>query len=206
MLGPKGPRKEEIMSKANSKIVLDPKELHYGNHWSTIKAPAELRQGAIEPPKPGVFFRTHPRRSHVANIGVIHDGSVTPFLVLPKLYKHLDREVVVKRAYTTVTAEGTAGLWLLRVPDHEYYEADLPDWSHVALEAAELAKEEWVAITWNPVLGYYQIRTAKGDLPDPDWERVPPFKTLLEKAFGDRVIASVEHPLVEWNRSVLDGE
>jgi len=44
-------------------------------------------------------------------------------------------------------------------------------------------------------LGAYKITVARGAIPDPEWPNLT-FKELLTIAFRDRLVSSLDHPLV----------
>lgn len=68
-------------------------------------------------------------------------------------------------------------------------------WAESALEAAEAAKALWVKLVGNKELGAYEIFKARGDLGEPQWPDKS-FRELIKLAFKERVIDSVDHPVI----------
>jgi hypothetical protein len=71
----------------------------------------------------------------------------------------------------------------------------LDSWSESALEAVKLAGEGWVRVQSNMSLGAYEVFTARGELPEPEWPDAD-LRGLLKVAFRGKVIDSTEHPVL----------
>ena len=67
------------------------------------------------------------------------------------------------------------------------------------METAMLAKERWIRTAANMALGAYDILTAADGLSDPVWPDIP-FDELLRIAFRDRIINSLDHPILRQLR------
>jgi hypothetical protein len=68
-------------------------------------------------------------------------------------------------------------------------------WYQSGLRAAEEAKKHWIKIVGNKDLGAYDIFAARGDLGDPQWPDLT-FAELIELAFHDKLIDTMDHPVV----------
>ena len=64
------------------------------------------------------------------------------------------------------------------------------------MEAAAIAREGWVRLAANMSLGAYDIYEATGNLPDPEWPEIE-FGKILEIAFRDKYIDSLDHPVLQ---------
>jgi hypothetical protein len=71
-----------------------------------------------------------------------------------------------------------------------------------AAEAAELAMDKWIRITANMALGAYEISEAIGNLSEPVWPEMS-FQEILRIAFRDRIVQSLDHPLVQRLRGAV---
>jgi hypothetical protein len=91
-----------------------------------------------------------------------------------------------------VNRQGVLFLWPIRLPGPD---GKRDEWSRTALEAADLARRGWVRVTANLGLGAYDVFTATGTLPDPDWPALS-FRELLRVAFRERFIDSPDHPVL----------
>jgi hypothetical protein len=77
------------------------------------------------------------------------------------------------------------------------------EWHRTALEAAEAAQRRWIKIRANMGLGAYEIFEALNDnIPAPVWPEAP-FEQIVKVAFRDRLIDSVDHPVVKRLRGAL---
>jgi hypothetical protein len=94
---------------------------------------------------------------------------------------------------TVINRQGVLSLWCLKLPDPG---GRRDDWSRSALEAADVAMKRWVRLRPNMNLGAYEIHEAQDKIPDPEWPSVP-FPEILHIAFRDRLIDSVDHPVLK---------
>jgi hypothetical protein len=58
-----------------------------------------------------------------------------------------------------------------------------------------MAVTRWVRVTANMSMGAYEISVAEGPIPDPEWPKHS-FRDLLKIGFGDRLVSSLDHPLI----------
>ena len=140
------------------------------------------------------FVRVHPdptRRLDTATL-TLKDERET-YLVDPSLWRELPGELVPTALFTAITRQGVVFLWPVRLPGPD---GRLDSWSRSALDATEMAKEEWVRVAANMSLGAYDVFVATGEFPEPEWPEVT-YQKLLEIAFRDRFIRVPEHPVIK---------
>jgi hypothetical protein len=91
------------------------------------------------------------------------------------------------------TRQGVNGLWRIKLqgPGQK-----LNSWSRSAIQAAKKAETEWVRLKTDRAAGAYKAETAAGIADDPRWPDHDIAK-LLEIAFRDRVIESMDHPVLK---------
>jgi hypothetical protein len=70
------------------------------------------------------------------------------------------------------------------------------------MEAAELGRTGWVRMTANMGLQAYDVAVAPADLGEPEWPDIA-FKKILEIAFRDKRIDSLDHPVLRRLRGEL---
>ncbi len=74
-------------------------------------------------------------------------------------------------------------------------------WSQSAAQGVVLAKTRWVRLSSNMGLGAYDVLEATAPFPEPEWPDVLP-QQIFEIAFRDRVISTIEHPVVRRLRGL----
>jgi hypothetical protein len=74
-------------------------------------------------------------------------------------------------------------------------------WSRSAREAAEMAVEKWVRMQSKLSLGAYEITVAAGEMAEPVWPDLS-FQELVRIAYRDRMITSLDHPVVKRLRGL----
>ncbi len=141
------------------------------------------------------FVRVHPDpawRLDTATL-TLKDEQRETYLVDPSLWPELPGELVPTALFTAMTRQGVVILWPVRLPGSD---GRLDSWSRSALDAAEMAKGQWVRVAANMSLGGYDIFVATGEFPDPEWPDVT-FQKVLEIAFRDRFIRTPDHPVIK---------
>ena len=115
------------------------------------------------------------------------------FLVTPAMAAELPGEFVAATLYMAINRQGVLHLWPVKLPGPD---GKHNDWHRSAAEAAEMAMHEWVRVSASMALGAYEIFEATGDLPEPIWPDLG-FPDILKIAFRDRMISSLDHPVVQ---------
>src|SRR5262249_28181574 len=93
---------------------------------------------------------------------------------------------------TVIYRDGTVRLWPIPMPREG--EKDNDAWIS-ARSAARCGLDTWVKLIWKR-RSYITRNAQPGYAPDPDWEKVPPFETLVQKAFGAHgIIKDTDHPI-----------
>ena len=148
------------------------------------------------------FVRVHPDESWRLETAVLElrDERET-YLVDPDLWPELELpgELVPTALFTTISRQGVVFLWPIRLPGED---GRGNAWHRSALEAADLATTGWVRIAANLSLGAYEVFQATAELPEPEWPEKE-FPSLLDIAFKDRYIRSLDHPVIRRLRGAL---
>jgi hypothetical protein len=195
------------MSKKDTKITkgspdsLDLDKLRLGQDFGERVA---VRKAIITVPvrKPDRqwFVRTHADPAWRLETAVfeLKDERET-YLVNPDLWPEIPGELVRVALFTSINRQGVVFIWPVRLPsDNGRSNA----WNQSSLEAATLAMTRWVRITANMSLGAYEVFEATAALPDPEWPEMT-FKDLLEIAFKERYIDSLDHPVIRRLRGAV---
>lgn len=102
------------------------------------------------------------------------------------------QDIRVVAFYSTVTAAGETGL--------VYHKPPIPGlplntWLASAKQAVHASIECWGHFTSDHITKAYQFIEADDQLPDP--EKLPSPKKLIQEILGDRVITSMDHPVIQ---------
>ena len=154
----------------------------------------------VRKPHRQLFVRVHPDESwrlETAVLVVKEDRET--YLVDRALWTELPGEIVPTVLFTAISRQGVVFLWPIRLPGEDgRHDA----WSRSALEAAQLATKQWIRVAANMHLGAYEVFVATGDLPSPEWPEIS-FQALLQIAFRDKFVQSLDHPVIQGLRGGL---
>ena len=125
------------------------------------------------------------------------------YLVAPGVRSALTGESTfgVRLLVTCITRRGQLFLWPLKLPRTDGAGGG-DSWNRSALEAASRGQKRWVRVSANMSLQRYDIVEAPGDLEEPEWPDMT-FQEILEIAFRDRLIDSLDHPVLRRLRGEI---
>lgn len=146
------------------------------------------------------FVRVHPDPARRLETAVLElkDERET-YLVDPDLWEELPGELVPKVLFTAINRQGVVFVWPVRLPGED---GRGNAWNSSALEAANLATTGWVRVAANMGLGAYEVFQATAELPEPEWPEKD-FQSLVDIAFKDRYIRTLDHPAIRRLRGEL---
>lgn len=154
----------------------------------------------VRKPSNQAFVRVRPGedwRFQAAILQLKEDGEC--YLVMPQLYAELAQEVRPKMLYTGVTRDGNLFLWPVNLPGED---GRLDAWSQSAHTAAAMAENRWVRLVANRTVGAYDVMEASNLAEEPSWPDLT-FNEIINLAFKDRLIDSLDHPIVKRLRGEL---
>jgi hypothetical protein len=149
----------------------------------------------VRKPNKQEFVRVHPDPAYSpSGLAIIElKDERESYLLTPDVAEALSGEYSVVTLYTGVSRQGVVFLWPVKLPSTD---GRANPWHTSAADAAERAKSRWLRVQANMSLGAYDQFVAEGKLPDPEWPDLP-FNELLRIAFRDRLVSSLEHPLLD---------
>jgi hypothetical protein len=146
------------------------------------------------------FIRVHPDENYRFSTGVFELKEEREiYLVDSDLWGELPGEITPKILLTTINRQNVLTLWPIRLPGED---GRLDNWNASAMEAANLAQSRWVRVASNMSLGGYDVFKAMSDLPEPEWPDMS-MQQIMDIAFKDRLINSLEHPVIRRLRGAL---
>jgi hypothetical protein len=149
----------------------------------------------VRKPDKAWWIRVHPSEDYRLTTPVIElKEEQESYLVAPPLWAELSAEATFspKVLFTAVNRQGMVFLWPVRLPGPD---GRHDDWNRCALEAAQIAQKNWLRLAANMAIGTYDVSVATASLPEPKWPEQP-FGELLKIAFKDRLIDSLDHPVL----------
>jgi len=194
---------EEKNQSAEEKLraLLDPERLRLSQDFAAnIGVRKALLTVPVRKPHRQEFVRVHPEESWRLDTAVLElKEDRETYLVDRSLWSELPGEIIAKTLVTVINRQDVVSLWPIRLPGAD---GRSDEWSRSQLKAADMATKRWVRVAANMSLGAYEVFEATADLPEPEWPAVG-FKKLLEIAFRDRIITTLDHPVIQKLRGQL---
>ena len=181
---------------SDSPDPFDPARLRLSQDYAaTLGVRKALLTVPVRKPAREWWVQTHPDESYRLNTAVLElKEDRETYLVAPTLWPDLATEATFspRALVTSITRQGVLFIWPIRLPGSD---GRIDDWNRSALEAASMARGQWVRVAANMSLGAYDVFRATADLPAPVWPQTP-FAELLRVAFKDHYIADLDHPVL----------
>ena len=140
------------------------------------------------------FVRVHPDEAYRLTAAIIElkdDREV--YLVLPHVAHQLPGECSPVVLYTAINRQGATFLWPVKLPRPD---GKINEWHRSAAEAAARAMKCWLRAKADMALGAYAMFEASSTIPEPIWPTAT-LKELLKIGFRDRLVDSLDHPVIK---------
>lgn len=150
----------------------------------------------VKKPSKEHWCRVYPSEEYRLDTLVLELKEDSEVYLLSRDLQHLMGTEPTLRAvtlFTAITRNGDVFLWPIPLPAPDGKDND---WHRSAREAARLASERWVRVTSSRSLGAYETTITRAELPEPNWPNKS-FHELLKIAFRDRMIDSIDHPVLK---------
>lgn len=149
----------------------------------------------IQKPARDTFFMVRSGPEWCVTVGTLElKAERETYIVHPKAADYVRDLIVVVILYLAITRDGNIFLIPVKMPKSD---GKSDAWTDSRREAVEHAKRKWVRISANMSAGCYNVFTAAGNIPDPEWPEDLTFDDILKIAFRDRIIKDKEHPVVQ---------
>jgi hypothetical protein len=177
-----------------AKVQLSPEDVGIG------AAREVLSRVTVRKPASTEFFRVHSSPDMQVTTGVFTDRAEREtYYVVPELRGEMASDWRPMLLVTAITKQNSLLLWPLSLPDET---GRRNDWATSARDACEHAKTHWVRLIPDMTARTYHIYEAMGRLPEPQWPDVT-LPDLLNRGFKDRIIDSVDHPVIRKLRGLV---
>jgi hypothetical protein len=121
------------------------------------------------------------------------DGDGEAYVVTREMREVFGYDVVPTLLQLSIMRNGTVFIWPLKIPQADGGRGK--SWHESAFLARSHAMKQWVKIQSDRSLGGYRVFPPQGTIPDPIWPALT-FEEILEIALRDRIIKSMDHPIV----------
>jgi len=186
--------------KATKKPLLDPEKYRKAKAPLAEEGLSDGAQTTIPVRKPGRrnFIRVHHDEEYrLYDVPVIEDEKKEVHILSAELEipEDLERFVSHQNLLTCITHRGTLFLWP--------YKNSTNDWSKSASRIARRAVVEWVRLIPDMEANGYRVETAPAELRavQPTWPEMT-FDEILNTAFEDKCIDSLDHPVIRSLRGL----
>jgi hypothetical protein len=180
--------------KATKKPLLDPEKYRKAKAPAAEEAFSDGAQTTIPVRKPGKlsFFRVHPDEDYrLYNVPVVEDDKRETHILAAELEvpEDLERFISHVNLVTCINHKGTLFLWPFKNSTN--------DWSRSASRIVRRAVGEWVRLRADMDASCYRVETAPAELRaiEPEWPTMT-FDEILNTAFEDKCIDSLDHPVI----------
>lgn len=179
--------------------TFDPRKLTLNQDFvALVGVKKEVMRVPIQRPGSQVFFSPHPDaawRIRVAVIEIKEDRE--NYLVEPPLLEELRGEWIAKVLVACQTRQGSFFFWPIRLPGPD---GRIDTWNEAAMQIASTYGNRWIRLMANKEIGAYDVVEPITPFPEPTWPDSP--GPLMAKAFRDRVISTLAHPVVKQLRGL----
>jgi len=143
------------------------------------------------------WVRVHPDEGYRMPFAILDLKEVREkYIVVPEIARQIPGECSPRILYTATNRQNVLFLWPVRAASSD---GRIDNWSRSAMEGVHRGTTTWVRVKSNLALGAYEIFSASGEIPEPEWPEIS-FKDVLKIAFRDRLIDRFDHPVLQQLR------
>ncbi len=140
------------------------------------------------------FFRAHPEWNFCARI---LEHARRTYIVSSVLGEDLEGDAKLRHLVPCITRDGNLFLWSLGIIKAS---GQTDSWTLSAHRALQSSRTSWCRLVSDANAGAYRMIKPQVAWPDPVWPPLLTFDQMLEIAFEDSIVESVDHPVLRWLR------
>lgn len=161
-----------------------------------------LSSVAVRKPNRQEFIRVRPGDEWQFDAGCLTENSTKDiYLVHASLVEELRGDVKPTCLRASISrGSKTPFLWPIGLPGPD---GQWNSWHASAATAASLAEENWLKVTSDRNANTYRTHLAEATYPEPEWPVDLSLKELIGLAFKDRIIDSIDHPVLRRLRGEI---
>jgi hypothetical protein len=148
------------------------------------------------------YVRVHPapeyRMSRILTFTEEESGEiyyVSPDLEVPA---SIENHIKLSNLYAAQAHDGTFFIWYIHHSD--------TSWFRAALKTVSVTTGNWRRVIARKGANTYDLYAPEDAIPEPDWSTLPPFMEMVESGFDDRMIMSIDHPVLRKLRGLRDDD
>jgi hypothetical protein len=150
----------------------------------------------LRKPKPTEFVRVREGTEWCLDTFTVEERKQC-YLIAPSLWDELAKHRKHTYIFTAMSRQAELYLWPINCPIGDGKHA----WFDSHLAAITSAQKQWTQMAWDWGKSIFDVTIAEGHLPDPQWPDLT-FEQIVNLCFGDRVIDSLDHPVVRRQRGL----
>ena len=157
----------------------------------------KIIQVPVKKPNNQKYFRVLPGSDWEVVVPVLELKEESEFyLVHPSVLPYIQEETKMVKLHLACYTDGTPFLIPVPLPpDGDYSKWN--SWHRSLAEVVKAAQDNWVRSTADRASGGYKLRVASGDFTCPSLPEDMILDSFVMLGFKDRIIDSVEHPVVK---------
>jgi hypothetical protein len=164
------------------------------NELEKVSVKPALTSVAVGRPSNDDFFRSNPSQDYRLVTGILSLSKGTEvYLLSPEVHSQFgeDPTVSVRELVTCITRDRAVTLWPIGIDN-----GLSNTWNSSAREVVLKAETSWVRVGSDRKRSSYRMDVAEKMQFEPEWPDIP-FGGLLEIAFRDMMIVSLDHPVIQ---------
>ncbi|MGC3991642.1 MAG: hypothetical protein QM796_18525 [Chthoniobacteraceae bacterium] len=169
------------------KLEFDLGQFRIDQSFAENQTTKELTTCPVGKPPKNSYFRADSRPESRAEVPIIEHEGVYHLVAADVAKQVADPALSVQTLIVCVTKDGTPFLNALKAPTNS--------WAISAHRAVATAKTIWIRLSSSKELGAYEVIRAASQTQEPAWPSQS-FAELVQLAFRDRVITSLDHPVL----------
>jgi len=189
-----------VESTANDDPFADLSKLRLGQNFVELAGAKKLLTTVwVRKPDKQEYVRTHPEPEFRMDCAIIElKEDRENYLVMPGVAAAVVNEVKPVMLCTTISRQGVVFLWPVPLTplDGAGGRRKVLESHRTQQEAAARAIGGWIRMVWSMSVGAYEIFEGPSGTPDPVWPEHS-FQDLLRVGFKDKIIQSLDHPVLK---------
>ena len=175
-------------------------ELALPQNFATLAATVMVQPTVpIRKPDKQVWFSPYPDKAGWISSWTLELKADREYFVVHKsIAKEIGDDIVAKLLVLCQTRQSSFFLWPIKMPDSDYC---LDTWNKSAWEIIQGCGNQWIRLKSDRETNVYRAVSPISVWSPPIWPDDP--ENILKQAFRNRIISSLDHPVVKKLRGII---